>query len=130
MGFYIVSRLFLRAAPTLEEKTDFDYASTAQVGSVLTPEPLDIEDPQVISPEEFPAYDIDPEADETLIQEETFTTAEEAEEPVGDAEPAGEDTPVPGEPPASGDKRDGEAASGGEAGREEAAGTAPEKRGE
>jgi MFS family permease len=133
MGFYIVSRLFLRAAPTLEEKTDFDYASTAQVGSVLTPEPLDIEDPQVISPEEFPAYDIDPEADETLIQEETFTTAEESEEAkelVGDAEPAGEDTPVPGEPPASGDKRDGEAASGGEAGREEAAGTAPEKRGE
>ncbi|MAA97936.1 MAG: MFS transporter [Stappia sp.] len=87
LGLYILSRLFQRAAPTLEEKTDFDYASTAQVGSVLTPDPLDIEDPQVISPEEFPAYETDPEADENLVQEETFATAEDEEE-TGDDEAA------------------------------------------
>lgn len=57
MGLYILSRLFQRAAPSIEEKTDFDYAASAQVGTVLSPEPLDLEDPSVIPPEEFPAYD-------------------------------------------------------------------------
>ena len=39
MGGYIVSRLFQRSSLSTEEKTDYDYASTAQVGSVITPEP-------------------------------------------------------------------------------------------
>ncbi|MHC5654494.1 MFS transporter [Stappia sp.] len=99
MGVYILSRLFQRAAPTTEEKTDFDYAATAQVGTVLSPEPLDLEDPQVISPGEFPAYDYDTPEDEPAVQEETYQTAEADADGVADeapqtregGEPTGED---------------------------------------
>lgn len=85
MGFYILSRLFQRAAPSTEEKTDFDYAASAQVGTVLSPEPLDLEDPSVIPPEEFPAYDHvseeTPGAAAAAIGEEYLTPATSAQTP-------------------------------------------------
>ncbi len=59
MAGFIFSRLLVRAAPIGEEKTDFEYATTAQMGAVITPEPLDTEDRDVIPPEEFPAYEFD-----------------------------------------------------------------------
>lgn len=98
MGLYILTRLFQRAAPSVEDKTDFDYAASAQVGTVLTPEPLDLEDPDVIPPEEFPAYDYERDADggvETApVMEEHFVTAADANAPDAPAEteprPAGE----------------------------------------
>lgn len=93
MGLYILSRLFQRAAPSVEEKTDFDYAASAQVGTVLSPEPLDLEDPSVIPPEEFPAYDyITEESSEEApapVSEEFWTSTPDetaaVQEPVGDA---------------------------------------------
>ncbi|WP_186394949.1 MFS transporter [Stappia sp. TSB10GB4] len=94
MGFYILSRLFQRAAPSTEDKTDFDYAASAQVGTVLSPEPLDLEDPSVIPPEEFPAYDH--VSDDTLgataaaIGEEHLTPAALAQTPGGAAAGSGE----------------------------------------
>lgn len=92
MGLYILSRLFQRAAPPVEEKTDFDYAASAQVGTVLSPEPLDLEDPSVIPPEEFPAYDYITEesSDEAPapVSEEFWTSTPEEtaapQEPEGD----------------------------------------------
>lgn len=85
MGLYILSRLFQRAAPSIEEKTDFDYAASAQVGTVLSPEPLDLEDPSVIPPEEFPAYDHvseeTPGAAAAAIGEEYLTPAASAQSP-------------------------------------------------
>ncbi|WP_067339639.1 MFS transporter [Stappia indica] len=94
MGLYILSRLFQRAAPSVEDKTDFDYAASAQVGTVLSPEPLDLEDPSVIPPEEFPAYDyITEESSEEAsapVSEEFWTTTPEEtaapQEPAGDAD--------------------------------------------
>ncbi len=98
MGLYILTRLFQRAAPSVEDKTDFDYAASAQVGTVLTPEPLDLEDPDVIPPEEFPAYDYERDADggeeAAPVMEEHFVTAADANAPDAPAEteprPAGE----------------------------------------
>ncbi|WP_249693396.1 MFS transporter [Stappia sp. WLB 29] len=96
MGLYILSRLFQRAGPSVEEKTDFDYAASAQVGTVLSPEPLDLEDPSVIPPEEFPAYDyITEESSEEApapVSEEFWTSAtnEPAVEEDGVASPSPE----------------------------------------
>lgn len=60
MVAFIMTRVFTRVALTADEKTDFEYAATAQVGSVISPEPLDAETEEyVISPEEFPAYEDD-----------------------------------------------------------------------
>ncbi|MEM5584386.1 MFS transporter [Roseibium sp. AS2] len=60
MVAFIVFRIFVYQALTSEEKTDFEYTSTAQVGSVISPEPLDWETEEyVIPPEEFPAYEDD-----------------------------------------------------------------------
>jgi MFS family permease len=60
MVAFIVTRIISRDALTAEEKTDYEYASTAQVGSVISPEPLDAETEEyVIPPEEFPAYEGD-----------------------------------------------------------------------
>lgn len=57
MGAFILTRVFARSALDPEDKTDFEFAATAQVGAVVSPEPLDIEAANVIAPEEFPAYD-------------------------------------------------------------------------
>lgn len=54
---FVFYRLLLRSAPPAEEKTDYEYASTAQMGAVITPEPLDVDDRDVVPPEEFPAYE-------------------------------------------------------------------------
>ncbi len=60
MVAFIVSRVFTRQAPTADEKTDFEYASTAQVGTVISTEALDADEEEyVISPEDFPAYEDD-----------------------------------------------------------------------
>ncbi|MEH0071677.1 MFS transporter [Pannonibacter sp. Pt2-lr] len=54
---FVTGRLMTRKTPSRDEKTDFEYAATAQVGSVIAPDPLDTDDPLIIPPEEFPAYD-------------------------------------------------------------------------
>jgi len=60
MVAFILTRIVTRKALTADEKTDFEYAATAQVGTVISPEPLVAEDEEyVISPEEFPAYEDD-----------------------------------------------------------------------
>lgn len=60
MVIFILARVLTRQAPTAEEKTDFEYASTAQVGSVISAEPLDAAaEEYVIAPEDFPAYEDD-----------------------------------------------------------------------
>ncbi|MFS8180465.1 MFS transporter [Pseudovibrio denitrificans] len=57
LALFVISRLFIRPADEALEKTDFEYGATSNMGAVLTPDPLDIEDPYVIPPEEFPAYE-------------------------------------------------------------------------
>lgn len=60
MAGFILTRIFTRQALTAEEKTDFEYAATAQVGTVISSEALDAENEEyVIPPEEFPAYEDD-----------------------------------------------------------------------
>ncbi|WP_299480065.1 MFS transporter [uncultured Roseibium sp.] len=60
MAAFVLTRVFTRQALPVDEKTDFEYAATAQVGSVISPEPLDVEaEEYVIPPEEFPAYEDD-----------------------------------------------------------------------
>ncbi|KZL14148.1 MFS transporter [Pseudovibrio sp. Ad26] len=66
LALFVVSRLVIRPADEDLEKTDFEYGATSNMGAVLTPDPLDIEDPYVIPPEEFPAY----EQDEGMASEE------------------------------------------------------------
>ena len=60
LAIFVLTRVVAREALTADEKTDFEYAATAQVGSVISPEPLDAEaEEYVIPPEEFPAYEDD-----------------------------------------------------------------------
>ncbi|GHB21279.1 MFS transporter [Pseudovibrio japonicus] len=66
LAFFVVSRLLIRPAEEGLEKTEFEYGATSNMGAVLTPDPLDVEDPYVIPPEEFPAY----EQDEGIAEEE------------------------------------------------------------
>lgn len=56
---FLLTRLVARKAVEQEDKTDFEYSTTAQVGTIITPEPLDVEADNVIPPEEFPAYEDD-----------------------------------------------------------------------
>ncbi|SDT93030.1 MFS transporter [Stappia sp. ES.058] len=81
MGLYIVSRLFRRGSLSSEEKIDYDYASTAQVGSVISPEPLDLDDSLVISPDEFPAYESEAESPEQQALEGGMAAASNEDEP-------------------------------------------------
>lgn len=108
MGLYILSRLFQRAGPTVEEKTDFDYAASAQVGTVLSPEPLDLEDPSVIPPEEFPAYDYITEesSEETSapVSEEFWTSA--ANEPAAEEDGVASPSPQSASDTEAGSRRD------------------------
>ncbi|WP_395174330.1 MFS transporter [Roseibium alexandrii] len=60
MAAFIFTRVLTREALTAEEKTDFEYAATAQVGSVISTEELNADNEEyVIPPEEFPAYEDD-----------------------------------------------------------------------
>lgn len=108
MGLYILSRLFQRAGPTVEEKTDFDYAASAQVGTVLSPEPLDLEDPSVIPPEEFPAYDyITEESSEEAsapVSEEFWTSA--TSDPAAEEDGAASPSPQSASDTDAGSRRD------------------------
>jgi MFS family permease len=87
MATFILTRLFARSAIDPEEKVDFEYAASAQVGTVISPEPLDIDAPYVIPPEEFPAYDDEIYSPETdVITEEVITSEERDTELAGDEE--------------------------------------------
>ncbi|NVK35486.1 MAG: MFS transporter [Rhodobacteraceae bacterium] len=88
LAAFIFTRLLSRQAIAQDDKVDFEYAATAQVGSVITPEPLDVDDQDVISPEEFWAYEddvynteVDTITDEVITYEEQEATDEEAEDP-------------------------------------------------
>lgn len=78
MVAFILARVITRQAPSAAEKTDFEYASTAQVGTVISAEPLDASTEEyVIPPEEFPAYEDDiynfestHDADDGVLREE------------------------------------------------------------
>lgn len=60
MSAFLLTRVLTNVALTADEKTDFEYAATAQVGTVISPEPLDADaEEYVIPPEEFPAYEDD-----------------------------------------------------------------------
>ncbi len=111
MAMFILTRVISREALTSEEKTDFEYAATAQVGSVISPEPLDAEaEEYVISPEEFPAYEDDiynfdssPAEEENTPPDEDRPDGETQAEPPADpatpeAAAEGADEPAPGKP--------------------------------
>ncbi|WP_068080742.1 MFS transporter [Polycladidibacter stylochi] len=69
---YVLSRMLVRPPLESEDKTDFELGTTSSVGAALTPEPLDVDDPNVIPPEEFPAYEtteVENEIEEEKIQE-------------------------------------------------------------
>ncbi len=57
LAAFVASRLLVRSGPTGEIKGEFEYASTAPLGAMVTPEPLDVAHPLVIPPEDFPAYE-------------------------------------------------------------------------
>jgi MFS family permease len=60
LAAFAFTRLGKRQALASAEKTDFDLAATAAVGMVMSPEPLDPDDPNVVTPPSIPA----PAADE------------------------------------------------------------------
>jgi MFS family permease len=55
LAAFAFTRLGKRPAMATAEKTDFDLAATAAVGMVLPPEPLDLADPNVVTPPPNPA---------------------------------------------------------------------------
>ena len=57
---YVFYRIKVQPSLAPPEKTEFDLATTAPVGAVLTTEELDLEDPLVVMPEPYPPM---PEAD-------------------------------------------------------------------
>ncbi len=61
MTVFTVLRISMRPAVAEKEKTDFDLYSTAPAGVVVTPDPLEESDPDVIVPEPWqPPEDDDP----------------------------------------------------------------------
>jgi len=51
---YVFYRIKVQAPPTAPEKTEFDLASTAPVGAVVTSEVPNPDDPLVVVPEPYP----------------------------------------------------------------------------
>ena len=51
LALFVLARLWLREAPTAEEKTGFDLAATAPTGAVISPEMLDPADANVMVPD-------------------------------------------------------------------------------
>ncbi|WP_306140875.1 MFS transporter [Roseibium sp. MMSF_3412] len=102
MAAFVLTRVLTRQALTDEEKTDFEYAATAQVGSVISPEPLDVEaEEYVIPPEEFPAYEddiynFDTGSDETEDAGEPKEVDDGTAEQVQSADGDGKETPADG----------------------------------
>lgn len=84
LALFVVSRLFLKPVSDDLEKTDFEYGATSTLGAALTPDPLDMEDPYVIQPEDFPAYEqegIAPEEAGEMPWQEDESAAEEDSTP-------------------------------------------------
>ncbi|WP_068318831.1 MFS transporter [Polycladidibacter hongkongensis] len=75
-------RLLANQPVESDDKTDFEIATVSGVGTAVMPEPLDVEDPNVIPPEEFPAY----ESEVGIASEEYSEPSPEAEEPEMGAE--------------------------------------------
>jgi hypothetical protein len=50
LAAFAFTRLAKRAAPATADKTEFDLAATAPLGGVMSPEPLDPNDPNVATP--------------------------------------------------------------------------------
>jgi len=48
---FIIQRMTVRSSMSAEDKGEWDLGSTAPIGTVITPEPLDIDDPDVVIPE-------------------------------------------------------------------------------
>lgn len=75
MSLHLLFRISVRTALVSEEKTDFDYASTAPVGGVITPDAYDEydveEEDYFLVPEDYEVSDIDAPYDG---QEEASTT--------------------------------------------------------
>jgi len=93
MAAFVLTRIFTRQALTEDEKTDFEYAATAQVGTVISPEPLDVESEEyVIPPEEFPAYEDDIYNFDTASEEESDDAGDKDKTPEK-ASDAGEKAP-------------------------------------
>ncbi len=90
---YLVLRLRVREAP--EDKTDWDLGSTAPVGGAITPEPLDVDDPDVYIPEPTGFFG-EPDLAEVAEQEEQerAEAAEQEERERAKAETASEETPA------------------------------------
>ncbi|MEM9629988.1 MAG: MFS transporter [Pseudomonadota bacterium] len=95
LAVFVLTRIFTREALPADEKTDFEYAATAQVGTVISPEPLDAEaEEYVIPPEEFPAYEDDiynfdtQSADEESGEGTEEKSAKDTETDEGDSTPA------------------------------------------
>ncbi len=59
LAAFVVTRLRTRATLSSAEKTDFDLAATAVVGGVISPEPLDLDDPEVAAPADPAPADAD-----------------------------------------------------------------------
>ncbi|WP_417685217.1 MFS transporter [Roseibium sp.] len=85
---FLVTRVFARAAISQEDKMDFEYAATAQVGTVISPEPLDVDAPNVIPPEEFPAYE------DEIYNPEVAVVTEEVVQSDGSGSEAAEEQPA------------------------------------
>ncbi|MTI42700.1 putative MFS family arabinose efflux permease [Roseibium hamelinense] len=98
MVAFIMTRIFSRSSLTQDEKTDFEYATTAQVGTVLSSEPLDVDADNVIAPEEFPAYEdmiYSPEAEEiteeVILVDDGDDLDEQDPEPEAEGQPGGQE---------------------------------------
>ncbi len=78
LALYLVWRMRIRAVAPDEEKTDWNLASTAPVGGVITADPLDESDPDVYVPE--PAYAAYEAPTEEEVAEAWETGAEELEQ--------------------------------------------------
>lgn len=83
LAVFIVWRLRQRPAPAPETKVDFQLGSTAQLGAVLTPEPLDPDDPNVAVPSQTVAAN-----EPAIAADEAVATAGTAAPPVAEPEPA------------------------------------------
>ena len=67
LAAYLVIRINIRSVAPDEDKTDWNYATTAQVGGVITAEPLDESDPDVVVPETIVATS-DPMTEEEVAE--------------------------------------------------------------
>jgi MFS family permease len=60
---FAVTRMGIQPATAQADKTDFDLAATAAVGTVVSPELPDVDDPLVVPPQQIPPAELPAEAD-------------------------------------------------------------------